>query len=376
MHPTLAEPTTKEEWRAYINAVSPSPPQLPSHTDYQALAPAARRRLDRLRHQHHSALVIIRTTRMQQLHHVIERRVHANAAQPAGARRSIVIDGPPTVGKSTLVKLFGLDLERGLRTEYPERFAPGYHVDGIMIDYTPVVYLSIPAQATPKDLSAALADFLGQPYRPRATKTEITNIALNAMKRCGVALIIVDDVHFLDLSAKEGKLANDHLKDIANKCPVTFVFTGHDLEHSGLFLEGLADAERATQTSGRNALHRLDKFKITTEAEQREWAGTIMTMEDSLLLYRHKPGTLLKHYRYLHDRTDGSICALADLIRESAIEAVMTGEEAITKKLMDTIIISKQAEAAYRRKLKLRTSKQRTSTAEPEPAPAPAAAAS
>jgi hypothetical protein len=44
------------------------------------------------------------------------------------------------------------------------------------------------------------------------------------------------------------------------------VFTGHDLEHSGLFLEGLADAERATQTSGRNALHRLDKFKITTEA--------------------------------------------------------------------------------------------------------------
>jgi hypothetical protein len=198
MHPTLAEPTTKEEWRTYINAVAPLPPQLPSRADYQALTSAAQRRLDRLRHQHHSALVIIRTTRMQQLHHIIERRIHANAAQPAGARRSIVIDGPPTVGKSTLVKLFGLDLERDLRTEHPERFAPGYHVDGIMIDYTPVVYLSIPAQATPKDLSAALADFLGQPYRPRATKTEITNIALNAMKRCGVALVIVDDVHFLD----------------------------------------------------------------------------------------------------------------------------------------------------------------------------------
>jgi hypothetical protein len=44
-----------------------------------------------------------------------------------------------------------------------------------------------------------------------------------------------------------------------------------------------------------------------------------------------------------------------------------SSEEAITTKLMDTIIISKKAKAAYRRKIKLRTSKQRTSTAEPTP---------
>ena len=77
----------------------------------------------------------------------------------------------------------------------------------------------------------------------------------------------------------------------------------------------------------------------------------IKTMEDCLALLRHRPGTLTRHYRYLHERADGSICGLADLIREAATEAVMNGDEAITKRLMDTIVISKHAEAAYQRRL-------------------------
>jgi hypothetical protein len=97
----------------------------------------------------------------------------------------------------------------------------------------------------------------------------------------------------------------------------------------------------------------------------------IKTMEDSLALLRHRPGTLTRYYRYLYDRADGSICGLADLIRESAVEAVMTGQEAITKRLMDTIVISKHAEAAYQRRLKrqaISAGQARRSPPEREPA--------
>ncbi|MFF3400382.1 hypothetical protein ACFYW6_17860 [Streptomyces sp. NPDC002659] len=66
------------------------------------------------------------------------------------------------------------------------------------------------------------------------------------------------------------------------------------------------------------------------------------------MLYRHKPGQLVKLSSYLYDRTDGSICALTDLIRESAIEAVMSAEEAITRKLMDRVEISEYAQDTYR----------------------------
>jgi Bacterial TniB protein len=369
-HPGLAEPRTKEEWRAYLDDVPPERPVLPSYEEYLALGDRERTRLNLLRRDYHSALVIVRTERMKQLHHVIARRMAVNARQAAGARRGVVIDGPPTLGKSTLVKTFGFDHEHQLRLAYPERFQRRRVVDGYLTDYIPVIYISIPSQATPKDLSALVADYLGHPYRVTATKNEITRRVLESVRLCGTELIIVDDAHFLDLSAKEGRVANDHLKYLANHCAATFVYTGHELEKSGLFLEGLG-AERATQTSGRNSLHRLERFQLDTETQKREWAGVIKTMEDSLALLRHRPGTLTRYYRYLYDRADGSICGLADLIRESAVEAVMTGQEAITKRLMDTIVISKHAEAAYQRRLKrqaISAGQARRSPTEREPA--------
>jgi hypothetical protein len=37
--------------------------------------------------------------------------------------------------------------------------------------------------------------------------------------------VIIDDVHFLDLSAREGKVVNDHLKYLANHTAATFSAT-------------------------------------------------------------------------------------------------------------------------------------------------------
>jgi hypothetical protein len=351
-HPGLAEPRTKEEWRAYLDAVPPARPDLPSHTAYRRLSAAERDLLDEARQDYHSALVIVRTEQMRRTHHQIQRRMRTNARQAPGARRGIVIDGPATIGKSTLVKVFAADHERRLRRRHPERFThPGsapYIVDGHAVDYTPVIYLNIPSQATPKDLSILLADFLCCPQPHRATKNEVTTAILSIMRLCGVELVIIDDVHFLDLSAREGKIVNDHLKYLANHTAATFIYTGADLNTSGLFLEGRGSA-RATQTAGRNTLTTMRPFTITTDPGRREWAGVIKAMEDSLALHQHKPGTLLRLWRYLHDRTGGSICGLSDLIRESAIEAVLTGQEAITRNLMDTIEISELAHSHYRR---------------------------
>ena len=142
----------------------------------------------------------------------------------------------------------------------------------MIIDYTPVVYLSIPARATPKDLSVLLADYLGMVQRGRDTQTDITNHVLSVLSDVGTELVIIDDVHFLDMSAKEGRVVNDHLKYIANETAATFVYTGVDLEKSGLFLEGQA-ASRATQTSGRNTRYPVRKFGCKTAQEKARMGG-------------------------------------------------------------------------------------------------------
>jgi hypothetical protein len=352
-HPGLAEPRTKEEWRSYLDATPPPRPVMPSYRSYLRLPDDERARLDEEREDFHSALVIVRTEQMKQIHHQIHRRMRTNARQAPGARRGIVLDGPATIGKSTLVKVFAADFERSLRLHHPERFTrqgspTPYTVDGYVVDYTPVVYLNIPSQATPKDLSMLLADYLCHPQPHRATKNEITTVVLDGMRLCGVELVVIDDVHFLDLSAREGKVVNDHLKYLANHTAATFIYTGVDLTTSGLFLEGRGST-RATQTSGRNTLRTMRPFTVTTDHARREWVAVIKAMEDALVLYRHKPAGLARLWRYLHDRTGGSICGLSDLIRESSIEAVLSGQEAISRSLMDTIDISEFAQDRYRR---------------------------
>ena len=64
-------------------------------------------------------------------------------------------------------------------------------VDGHIADYIPVIYISIPSQATPKDLSAIIADYIGHPYRTGATKNEITRRVLETVMLCGTELVIV-----------------------------------------------------------------------------------------------------------------------------------------------------------------------------------------
>ncbi|MFJ4617357.1 TniB family NTP-binding protein [Streptomyces sp. NPDC088812] len=345
-HPGLSEPRTKEEWRDYLDYELPPRPVLLRIKDYEKLTSKERHLHNQARNAHHSALVIVRTRQMQTIHHQIRRRMMTNAHQPAGARRSIVLDGPATLGKSTLVKTFASDFEHELRDTYPERFAKQYIVDDHVIDYTPVVYVNIPSQATPKDLSIALAQYLGQKYRSAATKSDITRLVLEKMRLVGVELVIIDDAHFMDLSLKEGKVVNDHLKYIANHTAATFIYTGVDLKHSGLFLEGTGDA-RSTQTAGRNTLLHMTPYSIRTRDEKADWTSVITAMEDALVLYHHRPGTLATLWKYLYQRTGGNISSLAELIREAAAEAVLTGAEKIDRTLLEDIVINEHAQSTY-----------------------------
>jgi hypothetical protein len=94
-HPGLAEPRTKEEWRTYLSNTPPTRPSLPSLAQYRRLSTQDREALDDARLDHHSALVIVRTEQMKRLHHNMHRRMRTNARQAPGARRGIVLDGPP-----------------------------------------------------------------------------------------------------------------------------------------------------------------------------------------------------------------------------------------------------------------------------------------
>ncbi|MET9509909.1 TniB family NTP-binding protein [Streptomyces flavidovirens] len=349
VHPGLAEPRTKEDWFAYVFYEPPPRPVLPPYELYLAMDEAGQRRLNRMRSRYHSALVLAWTPAVRHFESEIMELLEANEDAPPGARPGLFIDGPPTVGKSTLVKMIARRFERQLREDFPERFGERLGA------YVPVVYISLADQVTPKQISVAFARYLNTPTG--GTKEDIDHRILLALRACGTQLVIFDDLHFLDCSHKDGRASNDHIKYLANHAPCTIIGTGVELQDSPLLSEGGAKG-RTTQTSGRFSRQELKPFSLDTELDALEWVAVIRSLESSLELYRHVPESLTRqHWEYLHDRTGGSIAGLHTLIRRSAVRAVRRGTEAVTREVMDSIVLSYAHERGYARVLELKDRK-------------------
>lgn len=345
---------SKESWARWVNLPA-SDESLPvDPADYANLGPDEQGQADRARRAHNATPVIVRTSVGIQIENELQTLLELNRHAPPGARSGAVIDGPPTVGKSTLLAHFGRRYELDVRATEPERFTDP------LIDHQPVVYITAPAAAHHKSLAVAFADYLNVPRVRSDNTTDLTFKVAEAIERCGTELIMIDDLHFINLSVKEGQAANNFLKQLANTCPATFVYAGVELHENKLFNEG-AGTLRDTQTSGRFTLYSLAPYTVTTAAGRREWIATIKTLEDHLRLHNHEPESLArKHWRYLHDRTRGRIASLSQLIRLAALKAMDDGSEKITQDVLDRCHIHVAADGNRRSTAKPKPSTRRT----------------
>jgi Bacterial TniB protein len=343
-HPGVFEPRRKEEWTDYVLAPEPAQLVLPSWQEYQAMDEVTRYRFNRDRDDQHSALVLAWTPRVAYFDKQIDVRLRANKKAPPGARQCMLISGPGTVGKSTMVKMIARKYELELRRMEPELFEerPG-------CDFVPVVYLTLDDNITPKKFSKALARYLHVPVS--GDQSDVDDRVLDMLKSTGCRLLVIDDAHFLDCTRRDGAATNDHVKFLANCSGVTIVGTGVELEDSALLDEGTGNPRRK-QTAGRFSLHAFTPFSVETTEDAREWIGVVQGLEQALALYHHEPGTLARrHWRYLHDRTLGRMAPLADIIKQSACLAISrgtdTGREEITRDLMDEIILDHWSTLEY-----------------------------
>ncbi|WP_078495944.1 hypothetical protein [Streptomyces sp. LaPpAH-108] len=123
----------------------------------------------------------------------------------------------------------------------------------------------------------------------------------------------------------------------AMRIPATFIYAGIDIEHGSLLT-----GTRGAQIAGRFTLIPTRPFPYNSE-----WRGLVATMEKALALRRHRPGTLARLDRYLHDRTSGMIGALSHQIRGAAIDAIFNGTEKITKAGLKAVPLDVAAESPH-----------------------------
>ena len=317
------EPTmTLTGWRRFVDAPAARFELLPEER-WAALAGPDKEAYDEARLNYHSEMIIVATSTIREVARQGRLLTLLNRRE-IGARRGLIVSGQQTTGKTTALKQLGRTHELMVRQRYPARAG----------DRIPVVYVTTPPKGSPRKLAMEFARFPGLPPVSRGyNTTDIADAVCQIMLEARVDLVLVDELHNLNLATAAGEDMSGHLKYFTEHLPATFVYAGIDVERR------LFTGVRGKQIAGRCVLINTGPFPCDAE-----WKGLVATLESALRLHRHQPGSLTRQARYLHRRTGGMIGSLSHLVRAAAQLAILEGDEVITRKLMDTIPVDHAAE--------------------------------
>ncbi|MFJ7181052.1 hypothetical protein ACIQXA_32700 [Streptomyces massasporeus] len=80
-----------------------------------------------------------------------------------------------------------------------------------------------------------------------------------------------------------------------------------------------------------------------SKGQEGDWRSVLMRYDENLRLYNHVPGAgkLLDLDEELHERTGGYMDTLDQLLCQTAQQAIEDGIEAITKELLDDMLVGR-----------------------------------
>ena len=194
------EPTmTLTGWRRFVDS-PPASFDLLAGEQWQALSEEQRGRYDEARINYHSELVVVATSTVREVARQGRLLTMLNRRE-ISARRGLIVSGLQTTGKSTALKQLGRTHELMVRERHPGT------------DRIPVVYVTTPPKGSPRKLAMEFARFLGlPPVRRGQNTTDIADAVCQVLIDARVDLVLVDEIHNLNLATSAGEDMSDHLK--------------------------------------------------------------------------------------------------------------------------------------------------------------------
>jgi len=220
---------------------------------------------------------------------------------------NLLLVGPTNNGKSMIIEKF--------RREH----SPSSGVDAEQI---PVLAVQMPSDPSVSRFYAGLLAAIGAPLRPRQQVAELEHLTLGLLRRVGVRMLVIDELH--NVLAGRDSSRREFLNLLR--------FLGNELR---IPLVGVGTREAYLAIRSDDQLeNRFEPITLPLWAEDPETLSLLASFAASFPLRSPSLIATDEVARYLLARSEGTIGELTRLLTEAAVAAVDSGEEAINHRTL------------------------------------------
>ena len=220
---------------------------------------------------------------------------------------NLLLVGPTNNGKSMIVEKFR-------RTHPASADADQEHI--------PVLVVQMPSEPSVIRFYVALLAAMGAPLRPRPRLPEMEQLALALLRKVGVRMLVIDELH----NVLAGNSVNR--REFLN----LLRFLGNELRIP-LVGVGTRDAYLAIRSDDQLE-NRFEPMMLPVWEANDDCCSLLASFTASLPLRRPSSIATLDMARYLLTRSEGTIGELTHLLMAAALAAVESGEEAINHRTL------------------------------------------
>ncbi|WP_425286349.1 TniB family NTP-binding protein [Candidatus Fukatsuia endosymbiont of Drepanosiphum platanoidis] len=233
---------------------------------------------------------------------------------------NLLLVGPTNNGKSMIIEKF-------------RRSHPGSSNDNQ--EHIPVLSVQMPSELSVSRFYVALLAAMGAPIRPRQRLLEMEQLSLELLRRIGVRMLMIDELHNV-LAGNSGTRREflNLLRFLGNELRVPLVGVG------------TRDAYLAIRSDDQLE-NRFSPVILPLWEVNDDCCSLLASFAASLPLRRYSPIATQDMARYLLARSEGTIGELTHLLIAAAVSAVESGEESINPR---TLSMSNYAGPSERRR--------------------------
>ncbi len=222
---------------------------------------------------------------------------------------NLLLLGPTNNGKTMIIEKF--------RRLYPSVLREDADAEDL-----PIVSVQMPSEPTVTRFYALLLYSMHAPARPRARVDALETLTLRIMRRTGVRMLVIDELHnILAGSATRQREFLGLLRFLGNELRIPIVGVGTKEAYLAIRSDDQLE-------------NRFEPFVLPLWQANQDLASLLASFLAVLPLRRRSDEVVSSLLRYILDKTEGTIGEIATLLMRAAVLAIETREECIHRDLL------------------------------------------